>query len=517
MLDALRDTERVFDLLIIGGGATGLATALDAASRGYATALVERNDFAGGSSSRSTKLVHGGVRYLRQGHIRLVRESLRERSYLIHNAPHLVTSLPTVIPAYSRWARMKYSAGLIAYDLLTAGHGIGRTRLLGRDATVDALPGLEARRLSGGVLYFDGQTDDARMALALAHTAADNGAAVANYVSARELVKQAGRVAGAEVEDRLTGQSFRINAKAVVNATGVFTDELRVADSPDAPPVMRWSRGTHITLDGGLLPRGHGLLVPETADGRVIFALPWLGKTLVGTTDVPVDTPDADPEPPAEDVEFLLDELSRYLPDARHARVMAAFTGIRPLVETDRGAKTAEIARSHRVIVSESGLVTITGGKWTTSRLMAEHAVSRAAVVAGLERRACVTKSLPLRGADGAGRREGAVNNPDELYGSEMAVISGIESASIETRRRLAPSLPYRVSHILHAARDEMAVTVADALALRTRSLALDARAAADAAPRVAVAMAGELGKNAAWEREQVAQARAAARNFTAR
>ena len=517
MLDALRSRERPFDALIIGGGATGLSTALDAASRGYRTALVERNDFASGTSSRSTKLVHGGVRYLKQGHIRLVRESLRERSYLINNAPHLVKSLPTVIPAYSTWQRVKYATGLIAYDFLSAGHGIGRTRLLGREATEKSLPGLSERRLRGGVLYFDGQTDDARMAITLARTAADHGAALANYVSARELVKENGRIIGAEVEDTLTGDSFRIDARVVINATGVFTDEIRASDSVDSRPVMRWSRGTHITLDRELMPGDRGMLVPETDDGRVIFALPWLGKTLVGTTDVPVDAPGADPEPPAEDIEFLLETLSRYLPETRHAKPLSAFTGIRPLVQSGSDERTAEIARSHRVIVSESGLVTITGGKWTTARLMAEHAVNRAALVGGLEQRPCVTTAVKLRGSGGIVRSGGTVSDPDELYGDELHAINAIEASSLDTRRRLAPALPYRISHIIHAARDEMAVTVADALALRTRSLALDARAAVDAAPAVAATMAKELGLSAIWEREQVTKARIAARQFTPR
>lgn len=515
MIDALRHPEEPFDLLVIGGGATGLATALDSASRGYKTALVERKDFACGTSSRSTKLVHGGVRYLRQGHVRLVRESLRERGYLIASAPHLIKALPTVIPAYSLWQRIKYSVGLLSYGLLSAGHGIGRSHVLGKDATGKALPGIATRSLRGGTLYYDGQTDDARTAITMARTAADHGARLANYVDAAELVKEDGRVAGVEAHDQLSGESFRIEAKAVINATGVFTDALRSADSPSVQNVMRWSRGTHVTFDGDLLAGEHGMMVPDTADGRVIFALPWLGKTLVGTTDVAVETPDSDPQPPPEDIEFLIEELSTYLPAVRHSRPLAAFTGIRPLVASDSEANTAEIARSHRVIISESGLVTITGGKWTTSRLMAEHVVDRAAAVAGLDRRDCVTAALPWRGSDNQERSEGAVTDLDALYGSEIAAINSIERQSIETRRRISPALTYRLSHIVHAVRNEMAVTVSDALALRTRAFALDAQAAMDAAPVVAKAMATELGTSADWEREQVMQARRTAKQFT--
>ena len=522
MLDALRSADRPFDVLVIGGGATGIATALDAASRGHRTVLIERGDFAGGTSSRSTKLVHGGVRYLRQGRLRLVRESLRERRALMRNAPHLVQALPTVIPAYSLKDRVKYSAGLSLYDVLAAGKGIGRARMLGLEATRSALPGIETDGLRGGMLYYDGQTDDARLAITMARTAATQGAVLLNYMAAAALVKENGRVTGVEAEDVHSREGHRINAKVVINAAGIFSDGVRSLDAPEARPVMRWSRGTHIVFAGSLLPGGHGLLAPETADGRVVFALPWLGSTLVGTTDVPMDSPVADPEPPQEDVEFLREEVSRYLPAARNAEMRAAFTGIRPLVGDgqDGETDTAALSRSHRVIVSESRLVTVTGGKWTTARLMAEDAVDRAEQVAGLEPVKAKTASLPLLGAPGGMASDdvyrGAVSEPGYLYGSEIEMVAELEAGSPELGIPLAPTLPYRMSQVVFAVRMEMAETVDDVLSRRTRSMMLDAEAAVGAAREVAEVMASELGRDEEWVEKQVAAVEKSSREYRA-
>jgi glycerol-3-phosphate dehydrogenase len=362
----------------------------------------------------------------------------------------------------------------------------------------------------------------------MARTAADHGAVVANYVRAAALVKDGGRVSGVEAEDVQSEESLRIRARVVVNATGIYTDDMLWMDSPDAPRVMRWSRGTHIVLDGSLLPGGHGLLVPETADGRLIFALPWLGSTLVGTTDVPVDSPDADPEPPQEDAEFLLTELARYLPAARDAQVKSAFTGIRPLVarrpSTGSGragtGATAALARTHRVMVSQSGMVSITGGKWTTARLMGEHAVDRAAQVAGLERRRSRTSNLPLHGAPGGVTGvevfRGAVSEPGYLYGTEIEAIAEMEAAAPEFGQPLAATLPYRLSQAVFAARHEMAQTVEDVLARRTRSLLLDVEAAVRAAEEVAKVMAKELGRDERWAAEQMEAVERTARSYRA-
>lgn len=321
MLNYIDSVDEPFDVIVIGGGATGVYIALDAASRGFRTALFERGDFASGTSSRSTKLIHGGIRYMQQGRLRLVRESLRERRFLLDNAPHLVRKLPIVVPAYSRWQKLKYAAGVMSYNAVSRGFGLGGTSRLSREETERAVPGISSEKLRGGIKYLDGQTDDARLALAIAKTAASYGAAVVNYVKVNSLVTQAGKISGVEVEDLLTGDSIRIHGRAVINATGTYTDETLGLDPGGSSGLMRWSRGTHIVLDGPVLAGSHGLLIPETSDGRVIYALPWLGSTLVGTTDVSVESPDADPTPPAEDIEFLIDEISAYLPDAKLAKV----------------------------------------------------------------------------------------------------------------------------------------------------------------------------------------------------
>jgi glycerol-3-phosphate dehydrogenase len=334
---------------------------------------------------------------------------------------------------------------------------------------------------------------------------------IANYVAAREIVKEGGRTSGVEAEDTLTGKSFRIAARVVINATGIFTDETRRLDSPAARPVMRWSRGTHVVLDRDVLPGGNGLLVPETGDGRVVFALPWLGSTLVGTTDVPVSAPDKSPEPPAEDVEFLLTELGRHLPSANGAAVRAAFCGLRPLVATAYGRTTASLARTHRVLVSESGMVTITGGKWTTARLMAEDTVDVAERTASLQPRSCLTKSLRVHGylrppAQGDAAH---ISEPDSLYGQEQDLIASMESDDPSLTQPLAPGLPYRRSHAVFEVRQEMAQTLEDVLARRTRAAFLNSDAASTAAPEVASLIAGELGHDSSWAEQQ-------ARSFTA-
>lgn len=501
MLNYIDAVDEPFDVVVIGGGATGVYVALDAASRGYRTALFERGDFASGTSSRSTKLIHGGVRYMQQGRIRLVRESLKERKYLIDNAPHLVRALPVLVPAYSRWQRLKYTAGVIAYDAVSRGYGLGGTQRLGRDGAVEMVPGIQSDGLKGGAVYLDGQTDDARLALAIAKMAAAHGAAVVNYAEVRALKMQAGRVTGVEVEDRLSGDSVDVDARVVINATGTFTDHTLRLDHGGSSGLMRWSRGTHIVLDGSLLA-GHGLLVPETTDGRVIFALPWLGKTLVGTTDVQVDSPEANKEPPQEDIDFLVSEISAYLPEAASATVLSAFTGIRPLVSSNSSSTTSNISRSHRVLVSDSGVVTITGGKWTTARLMAEDAVGKAAEVGGLTASKSATDALRL---DGFQRGEAEqlshtpLDEPDSMYGVEADELRKLEERSSELRTQLADALPYRLSHAVYAMQHEMAQTLEDVLARRTRSLFLNADAAKSAARAVAETVETHCGMQAGW------------------
>ena len=518
MLDYLEAVDEPFDVMVIGGGATGVSVALDSASRGYSTALLERGDFADGTSSRSTKLIHGGVRYLRQGHIGLVRESLRERRLLMQNAPHLVHALPILVPAYSRWQQLKFTAGLMSYSTISHGDGLGRARRLSSDAMAAAAPGIQTDRLRGGVVYMDGQTDDARLALAIAKTAAAHGAAMVNYMDVKALVVSNGRVAGVEAEDVLSGKSFRIDAKAVINATGIHTDTTLRLDAGNSRRMLRWSRGTHIVMEGSLLSGGYGLLVPEASDGRLVYALPWLGGTLVGTTDVNVMAPDAHAEPPSEDVEFLVGELKRFLPEAEHGRVLSAFTGIRPLLSNDPFSPTSGVSRSHRIVVSDSGLVTIAGGKWTTARLMAEQTVSKAMEVAGLPHSQSATPQLKLEGAErSAGKltvQRSPVGDSDSLYGTEIDAIKQLEMRSPELKAPLAEGLPYRLSHAVYGMREEMAVTLEDLLARRTRALFLDVEAAVTAAPRVAEALEKCAGTGAGWAERELVKLTESARAF---
>lgn len=522
MLNYIDAVDDIFDVVVIGGGATGVYTALDAASRGLKTALFERGDFASGTSSRSTKLIHGGVRYMQQGRLRMVRESLKERKYLLNNAPHLVRALPIFVPAYSKWQRLKYTVGVIAYDRVARGYGLGGTRRLGSNDAVEIVPGIQQSGLKGGAVYLDGQTDDARLALEIARTAAAHGAATLNYAAVRDLRTEAGKITGVEVEDLLTGDLLRVNAKVVINATGVFTDETLKFDPDGSPGLMQWSRGTHIALDGSLLD-SHGLLVPETSDGRVIFALPWLGATLIGTTDIPVDSPDADQQPPQEDIDFILTEISEYLPTVRDHEVQSAFTGIRPLVSNSSsapGSGTSGIARSHRILVSDSGLVTITGGKWTTARLMAQETVDRAAEVAGLPASKSPTDGLHLNGFD-ARERDEVINtllsNPDEIYGSQLAEVSQLEQKSLELAQPLSEKLPYRLSHAVYAMQNEMAQTLEDVLARRTRSLFLDADATEESATKVAGAIEEHCDVGSGWADRELEELPAILQQFRSR
>ena len=506
MLNYIEAVDEPFDVAVIGGGATGVYTALDAASRGFRTVLFERGDFASGTSSLSTKLIHGGVRYMQQGRLRLVRESLKERRYLLNNAPHLVRTLPILVPAYSRWQRLKYSTGVVAYDAVSRGYGLGGTRRLGRHEAIESVPGIQQDGLKGGAIYLDGQTDDARLALAIAKTAAAHGAALVNYAEVRVLKTQAGRITGIEAEDLVTGNSISIDAKVVINATGKFTDQTLGLDPGGSSGIMRWSRGTHVVLDGSLLG-DHGLLVPETTDGRVVFALPWLGKTLVGTTDIQVDSPDADHEPPQEDVDFLLSEISAYLPAANDAKLLSAFTGIRPLVSSDRSSSTSNIARSHRVLVSDSGLVSIAGGKWTTARLMADDVLQIATEVGGLPSSKSATDTLKL---DGFQSEEAdplsptMLREPDSTYGAGETELRKLEQASPELEAQFAEGLPYRLSHAVFAMQNEMAQTLEDVLARRTRSLFLDVAASEMAAKTVAVAVERHCQVETGWADREV-------------
>ncbi len=511
-LERLRKS-RVWDLVVIGGGATGLGTAVDSATRGYETLLLEQDDFAKGTSSRSTKLIHGGVRYLAQGQIGLVREALHERERLLRNAPHLVHDRAFLVPAYAWWHRPYYATGLWLYDRLAGSLNRGRSRGVDRAEALELAETLEPRGLHGGVVYHDGQFDDARLAVALERTIADHGGLALNGIRVEGLVKDGeGRVTGLSARDSETDETFRIAARVVVNATGVFADDMRRLDEPGAAPLIAPSRGAHIVIGRKFLPGETAILVPQTDDGRVLFAIPWHDRVVVGTTDTPVPATSLEPRPAREELAFLLDHARRYLAcDPTEDDVLSVFAGLRPLIAAGHGAKTrtSRLSREHATVVSDSGLVTITGGKWTTYRRMAEMAVDLAAKVGKLSQTPCVTAELRLHGC-----APDPIDGPFAIYGSDASGLETLQAERPDLAERLHPALPYRGVEVVWAARHESARTVEDVLARRTRALLLDARASAAAAPRVAALLAEELGKNAEWQGEQVASFRALASGY---
>jgi len=503
-----------WDVVVIGGGATGLGAAVDSAARGYRTLVLEAIDFAHGTSSRSTKLVHGGVRYLAQGNVPLVREALRERGLLAHNAPHLVHGFDFIVPAYRYWQIPFYGIGLWMYDRLAGRLSLGGSRWLSRDAVLRRTPTLRAEGLRGGILYTDGQFDDARLAVALARTAADLGASALNHVAVVGLVRELGRTVGVRARDEETGEEFEVRAKAVVNATGVYVDAVRRLDQPDASPLLAPSQGAHIVLDREFLPGDAAIMIPKTDDGRVLFAIPWHGRTLVGTTDVPLSETPREPRPLAEELAFLLEHAGRYLQKAPTlADVRSQFAGLRPLInaQAGRGGQTKKLSREHAVVVSDSGLITITGGKWTTYRVMGRDAVDHAAEVGGLPHKPCTTEALRLHGwTDGPEALDEALSE----YGSEAPDIRAMVAAAPELGRKLHERLPYIEAEVVWAARHEAARTIEDVLARRTRSLFLDARACLDAAPRLAEILASERGEDLGWRDRQVETFTALARTY---
>ena len=487
-----------WDLAVVGGGATGLGVALDAAARGLRVVLLEASDFAKGTSSRATKLVHGGVRYLAQGNIGLVREALHERTTLLKNAPHLAQPLPFVMPSYKLWETPFYGIGLKMYDALAGSAGLGPTEFLGRRETLACLPTARPDGLKGGVKYWDGQFDDARLALALARTAAARGALVVNYCRVTSLLHRDGKLTGLACRDAETQREFTVAATCVVNATGVWVDELRRQDAEamgrQVKPLVAPSQGVHAVVDREFLPGTHALMVPKTADGRVLFGVPWMGKVILGTTDTPRGDLPQEPRPFRHELDFILSEAGRYLVRAPRERdVRSLWVGLRPLVKPvgEAGESTKSLSREHTVLVSRSGLVTVTGGKWTTYRAMAEdvlekcfeaHLVTR--VAAG------VTADLPLVGAPAPGASATPISAAPglHLYGTEAGEADGLPGGD----RHLGGGLT--VGMVRFAARHEYARTVEDVLARRIRLLFLDAALAAGLAGEVGELLRQETG-----------------------
>ena len=493
--------QNTFDLAVIGGGATGCGVALDAAARGFSVVLLEAEDFAKGTSSRATKLVHGGVRYLAQGNVSLVREALHERATLLHNAPHLAQPLAFVMPTYKIWEAPFYGVGLKMYDALAGSRGLGGTEFLSAARTRELLPTVQMRGLSGGVKYWDGQFDDARLAVALARTAANKGAIVLNHCPVTSLVREGGKVTGVNARDAIGGTELRIAAKCVVNATGVWVDDIRDMDrdagAAKKPGIVAPSQGVHLVVDRSFLPGTHALLVPKTEDGRVLFAVPWLGKTILGTTDTPRDDVVHEPAPFKDEVAFILRESARYLSKApTRPDVRSVWVGLRPLVKPggDDGDNTKQLSREHTVLVGRSGMVTVTGGKWTTYRAMAEDVLERCFDRQLLPRRAGgVTVNLPLVGALGLKSSVSMTASPGEHgYGSEVDVLRGLPGADRWLWRDGEGGLSEAM--VRFAVRHEMAQSVEDVLARRCRLLFLDAAEAQRQAGAVAKILTEELG-----------------------
>lgn len=509
-LDRLHAGGETWDVIVIGGGATGVGIAVDAASRGYRVALVEAHDFAKGTSSRSTKLVHGGVRYLQQGRVHLVRESLHERGILYRNAPHLVHPLPTLVPLLSTWDAIQYRVGLKVYDWLSGRLSLGRSRRLSKAEALSTIPTLEPKNLRGGILYYDAEFDDARLLVNLVQTAIEQGAVCINYAPVRELKRHAGRTCGVVADDLERGRPISLDARVVINATGPFSDAIQRLDNPTVPPAIAPSQGIHLVFGREFLPCDTALIVPRTRDGRVVFAIPWHEHTVVGTTDTLLNDVPIEPRPRPDEIAFILETITPYLSrKPQRADIRAIYAGIRPLVRAGTAEKTSKLGRDHVIRVSDTGLVSIMGGKWTTYRRMAQDCVNRAIDVGNLKPAACATESLPIHG----GRGE-MLDGPLAGYGSDAPAIARLVAENASLGERLDARLPYISAEVVWAARHEMARTVEDILARRTRMLFLDARAALDAAPQATQLLANELGRDAAWQRDQLAAFRTVAANF---
>jgi glycerol-3-phosphate dehydrogenase len=514
MLERARSRTAPWDLVVIGGGATGGGVAVDAASRGLDVLLLEAKDFGKGTSSRSTKLIHGGVRYLEQGNISLVMEALKERGLLRQNAPHLVHDLAFIVPNYSWWEAPFYGIGMKVYDLLAGKYGFGRSRILSSQETIEKLPNLQTEGLRGGVIYYDGQFDDTRLLIHMAATAADHGATLVNYAPVTEISRDHdGFADGVVFKDEESGQQFTAQARVVINATGMFADQVRRMTDPEAKKMIAPSQGIHLVFERSFLRADAAIMVPHTSDGRVLFAIPWHGHTVVGTTDTPIEEPSYEPLPFEEEIDFILDTAAQFLsrPPTRKD-VLSVYVGIRPLVKAqeESAQKTSALSRDHTIHIDSAGLITIVGGKWTTYRHMAEDCVNHAITLGTLRDMPCVTRELKLHGYHEA---------PEELghlwvYGADAERVRALSAGDARLLEPMHPDLTYCEAEVLWAVRFEMARTVEDVLARRTRALFLNARAAIALAPRVAKILALELNKDQVWADNQVAEFTTLAENY---
>jgi len=505
LIRALSDEpQKQWDIIVIGGGATGLGIALDAVTRGYKTILLEQSDFAKGTSSRSTKLVHGGVRYMAQGDILLVIEALHERGLMLKNAPHLTANQEFVIPVYTYWDVFLYTVGLKFYDLLAGRLSMGKSYFINKKRAVQRLPLLKAEGLKGGIVYHDGQFDDARMAVALATASIEKGGTVLNYFRAGTLLKdEKGKITGVLARDLVSEKEYNIRGKLVINAAGVFADEIHRMDNPESKPTIRPSQGVHIVLDNSFLQSSSAIMIPKTDDGRVLFAIPWYGKVVAGTTDTPLDTVTLEPRALNQEIEFILKTAGKYLTrQPKREDVNCIFAGLRPLAANpDNPEATKEVSRRHKITLSRSGLLSIIGGKWTSYRRMAEETIDRAIKSGTIEKRKCVTRNFSFYSNGNLPRSERL-----RIYGSNAFQIEDLIREHPELEELIHAKLPYTKAEIVWICRNEMPVTLEDMLARRTRALILDARASAEAGPAVAALMAKELGFSKSWEENQISK-----------
>ena len=502
LINRISNPEYLWDVIVVGGGASGLGVALDSVSRGFKTLLLEQSDFAKGTSSRSTKLVHGGVRYLAQGNIDLVREALYERGLLLKNAAHLVKNESFIIPNYTWWGGIYYKIGLSIYDILAGKLSFGKAQYLSKKEVIERMPGLNQKGLYSGVMYQDGQFDDSRLAINLAQTAVEQGATLLNYFKVNGLLKKDAQLSGVEVLDIETNISYQLKAKTIVNATGVFVDDLLLMDKPGKKPIVRPSQGVHLVLDPSFLPSKDALMIPKTDDGRVLFVVPWHDKLVVGTTDTPIDEHSLEPRALEDEIEFILRTAAKYLQKAPTRKdVLSVFAGLRPLAATEgNNSKTKEISRSHKIIVTESGLITLTGGKWTTYRKMGEDTINKAIKMGLLDAVPTGTKTLSIHGNLVTTDR----SSHFYVYGSDKELLFDFINQKLEWNKPILEGQAYLQGEVIWAVKNEFARTVEDFLARRTRVLFLDAELAIKMAPKVAQLMATALEKDQDWEQQQI-------------
>jgi|TARA_B110000238_G_C16142727_1_gene447327 glycerol-3-phosphate dehydrogenase len=500
----LEELDKVdeWDVIIIGGGASGLGVAIDSANRGYKTLLLEKNDFAKGTSSRSTKLVHGGVRYLQNGDISLVIEALKERGIMRINAPHLVRDLSFVIPSYEWWTSPFYGIGLKVYDMMAGKLGLGPSTILNREETLALIPNVSQEGLNGGVIYNDGQFDDARMAISMALTASQEGACLINYINVNGINKENELITGVRIEDQISGKKKNIKSKVVINATGVFSDEIIALDQPNAKPMIRPSQGVHLVIEKSFLNGDHAIMVPQTSDGRVLFAVPWNDYVVLGTTDTPINETLEEPIALDSEIEFILKNAGAYMTKKPTRKdVKSVFAGLRPLAASEKNKEsTKEISRHHKIIVSTSGLISVLGGKWTTYRKIAEDTVNTLQAVGGLPERQCNTKTLPIFGYE----THSDWNDPMHYYGTESKKIIAINAKKALVS--LSEKFFITENQIIWAIQEEMAINLEDVLARRTRCLFLDAFETEKIAPKVASIIAKKLGHDNAWIKNELKQ-----------